>query len=318
MTGALMLCAFFVDLVVWYKADKITFPEDEAPPCVEMEQLAPSAPLAIQYESTLWWLQTIPQLVCFAGWGWRQLPETFPVTPFVEKGQHVDVKEPVFRVGEFSWWEKRRVSKTRQEEEISGSKRRRLLQISSFDSDGDMYKCVVLLVAGGQWCDDRYCMQPLYPALGSNDQRTDKRWLSSLYFCLRIISLLLIFFSFLFFSIKVVLYSINGGCSLGSFIMFLSNCRLVCVLCSEYVMADRTLVRPLTSPSVSSLHACKHTENYCYYYYKLSCLSRFCYSDPVLWLSNCPIHLSCYDESLRREALYRNSVTGALVYFSIY
>ena len=48
-----MLCAFFVDLVVWYKADKITFPEDEAPPCVEMEQLAPSAPLAIQYESTL-------------------------------------------------------------------------------------------------------------------------------------------------------------------------------------------------------------------------------------------------------------------------
>ena len=53
MTGALMLCAFFVDLVVWYKADKITFPEDEAPPCVEMEQLAPSAPLAIQYESTL-------------------------------------------------------------------------------------------------------------------------------------------------------------------------------------------------------------------------------------------------------------------------
>jgi len=56
-TGALMLCAFFVDLVVWYKADKITFPEDEAPsaspPCVEMEQLGPSAPLAVQYESTL-------------------------------------------------------------------------------------------------------------------------------------------------------------------------------------------------------------------------------------------------------------------------
>lgn len=52
-TGALMLCAFFVDLVVWYKADKITFPEDEAPSCVEMEQLAPSAPLAVQYESTL-------------------------------------------------------------------------------------------------------------------------------------------------------------------------------------------------------------------------------------------------------------------------
>jgi hypothetical protein len=52
-TGALMLCAFFVDLVVWYKADKITFPEDEAPPCVEMEQLAPTAPLAVQYESTL-------------------------------------------------------------------------------------------------------------------------------------------------------------------------------------------------------------------------------------------------------------------------
>ncbi|XP_059351055.1 solute carrier organic anion transporter family member 74D-like isoform X2 [Daphnia carinata] len=52
-TGALMLCAFFVDLVVWYKADKITFPEDETPPCVEMEQLAPSAPLAVQYESTL-------------------------------------------------------------------------------------------------------------------------------------------------------------------------------------------------------------------------------------------------------------------------
>ena len=52
-----MLLAFFVDLVVWYKADKITFPEDEVPtsgsPCVEMEVLGPSAPLAVQYESTL-------------------------------------------------------------------------------------------------------------------------------------------------------------------------------------------------------------------------------------------------------------------------
>ena len=64
-TGALMLIAFLVDLIVWYKADKITFPEDEAPPtqpvqvgppaCVEMEPLAPavSAPRAVQYESTL-------------------------------------------------------------------------------------------------------------------------------------------------------------------------------------------------------------------------------------------------------------------------
>ena len=53
-TGALMLCAFFVDLVVWYKADKITFPEDEVPPpCVEMDQLAPAVPMAVQYESTL-------------------------------------------------------------------------------------------------------------------------------------------------------------------------------------------------------------------------------------------------------------------------
>lgn len=50
-TGALMLCAFLVDLVVWYKADKITFPEDEEPPKVEIDREA--QPMAVQYESTL-------------------------------------------------------------------------------------------------------------------------------------------------------------------------------------------------------------------------------------------------------------------------
>lgn len=47
-----MLLAFFVDLIVWYKADKITFPEDEANPCVEMEQMNP-VQQEVQYESTL-------------------------------------------------------------------------------------------------------------------------------------------------------------------------------------------------------------------------------------------------------------------------
>ena len=47
-TGALMLAAFFVDVIVWYKADKISsltdFPEN--PPSMEIEELAPmsSAP----------------------------------------------------------------------------------------------------------------------------------------------------------------------------------------------------------------------------------------------------------------------------------
>lgn len=51
-----MMCAFFVDLLVWYKADKITFPEDETPAPVEMEQLPPpgsAPPPAVQYESSL-------------------------------------------------------------------------------------------------------------------------------------------------------------------------------------------------------------------------------------------------------------------------
>ena len=48
-----MLLAFFVDLVVWFKADKITFDEDESLPPVEMEEMQPFQ-LAVQYESTLW------------------------------------------------------------------------------------------------------------------------------------------------------------------------------------------------------------------------------------------------------------------------
>lgn len=47
-TGALMLVAFFVDVIVWYKADKITSLTDfsENPPSLEIEELAPmsSAP----------------------------------------------------------------------------------------------------------------------------------------------------------------------------------------------------------------------------------------------------------------------------------
>jgi hypothetical protein len=53
MTGVIMLIAFFVDVVVWYKADQITFAEDEPPPpSVEMEEMQPIR-TAVQYESTI-------------------------------------------------------------------------------------------------------------------------------------------------------------------------------------------------------------------------------------------------------------------------
>lgn len=50
-----MLMAFFADLVVWFKADRINFDDEPAavPPCVGLEQARPDGPQAIQYESTI-------------------------------------------------------------------------------------------------------------------------------------------------------------------------------------------------------------------------------------------------------------------------
>lgn len=40
-TGALMSCAFIVDLIVWYKADKINFGNEEPIPATQEEELTP-------------------------------------------------------------------------------------------------------------------------------------------------------------------------------------------------------------------------------------------------------------------------------------
>lgn len=40
-TGALMACAFVVDLIVWYKADKINFGNEEPIPATQEEELTP-------------------------------------------------------------------------------------------------------------------------------------------------------------------------------------------------------------------------------------------------------------------------------------
>lgn len=42
-TSAIMLCAFVVDLIVWYKADNINFGNDEPLPQAQEEELTPIA-----------------------------------------------------------------------------------------------------------------------------------------------------------------------------------------------------------------------------------------------------------------------------------
>ncbi|XP_046382967.1 solute carrier organic anion transporter family member 74D isoform X2 [Ischnura elegans] len=52
-TGIILLCAFFVDLVVWYKAGSITFADENVPPPQEEEELNPIAAVEAGHEVLL-------------------------------------------------------------------------------------------------------------------------------------------------------------------------------------------------------------------------------------------------------------------------
>lgn len=52
VTGLLMMCAFFVDIVVWYKAGSISFEEDRQLPSNE-EELSQLTPITDKTETTV-------------------------------------------------------------------------------------------------------------------------------------------------------------------------------------------------------------------------------------------------------------------------
>lgn len=52
VTGLLMMCAFFVDIIVWYKAGSINFEDDHQLP-VNEEELSQLTPITDKTETTV-------------------------------------------------------------------------------------------------------------------------------------------------------------------------------------------------------------------------------------------------------------------------
>lgn len=189
-------------------------------------------------------------------------PKTFPVT---NQGDGTSRRqEPLFWAGLLWWW--KRWSENNSHEEVWRNLWQQTMTSPSNLLVWFWWLYVYVFVARGQWFVDtarNLCIQQF----GSNaDQRTDKKLLSSLFF-------LCIFVCYC--SIKVV-YSINGGCSLGSlFFHFVSSIvGLYCVLCSEmwWRIVNSLGLLPLQlshrSMPVNTLKLLRKENK--------SCLSRFC------------------------------------------